>query len=188
MTEPSDGTLVARVLAGERQSFGILVERHQDRMLAYVRHMGFDDAEACDLAQEAFVRAFRHLRRCGDPDRFAGWLFRIVSNVCRSAGARTARRATESLDSVADSLASTGPTPDAAMDASWLRKSVRGALDQLQEDQREALVLMYLEGYSVQEIEELTGASTSAVKMRLKRGREALKGLLGSVFSEVSET
>ena len=187
MTEPSDGTLVARVLAGERQTFGILVERHQDRMLAYARHMGFDEAEARDLAQEAFVRAFRHLRRCGDPERFAGWLFRIVSNVCRSAGARAARRVLEPLDAVAGTLASSGPAPDAALEANWLRTSVRTALDRLQDDQREALVLMYIEGYSVQEIEELTGASTSAVKMRLKRGREALKVLLGPALSEVSE-
>ena len=72
MTEPSDGALVQRALAGDRQAFGLLVERHQDRMLAYVRYMGFDETEACDLAQDAFVRAFRHLRRCGDPDRFSG--------------------------------------------------------------------------------------------------------------------
>lgn len=188
MTERSDGALVARVLAGERQAFGILVERHQDRMLAYVRYMGFDEAEASDLAQEAFVRAFRHLRRCGDPERFAGWLFKIVSNVCRSAGARAQRRAAEPLEAVAASLVSDGPMPDEQAETRWLEERVRRALDTLQPDQREALVLMYLQGYSVQEIEELTGASASAVKMRLKRGREALKALLGPVLSEVSES
>jgi RNA polymerase sigma-70 factor (ECF subfamily) len=187
MTDPSDGALVARVLAGERQAFGVLVERHQDRMLAYVRYMGFDEADARDLAQEAFVRAFRHLRRCGDPDRFAGWLFRIVSNVCRSAGARAARRPTEPLDAVASSLAAGGPAPDEVVDAKWLRRRVSAALGRLPREQREALVLMYLQGCSVQEIEELTGASPSAIKMRLMRGREALKALLGPVLAEVPE-
>ena len=187
MTEPSDGTLVRRVLAGERQAFGPLVERHQDRMLAYVRYMGFDEAEARDLAQEAFVRAFRHLRRCGDPERFAGWLFKIVSNVCRSAGARARRHPTESLHAVAETLVAGGPAPDEQMDAITLRRQVRGAIAQLNPDQREALVLMYLQGYSVQEIEELTGASASAIKMRLKRGRETLKSLLSPALTEVWE-
>jgi RNA polymerase sigma-70 factor (ECF subfamily) len=152
-------------------------------MLAYVRYMGFDEAEARDLAQEAFVRAFRHLRRCGDRERFAGWLFKIVSNLCRSAGARASRRSTEPLEALAGSLASDGPTPEEQAEARWLKARIREALDRLQDDQREALVLMYLQGHSVQEIEELTGASASAVKMRLKRGREALKELLGPVLS-----
>src|SRR5690606_25455714 len=58
MTDPTDGVIVRRVLAGERQLFGRLVSRHQDRMIAYARHMGFDPAEASDLVQDGFVRAF----------------------------------------------------------------------------------------------------------------------------------
>lgn len=188
MTTPSDGALVVRVLAGERQAFGILVERHQDRMLAYVRYMGFEEADARDLAQDAFVRAFRHLRRCGDPERFAGWLFKIVSNLCRSAGGKAARRSAEPLDAVASALVSELPTPEEHADAKWMKERVRWALDRIQPDQREAVVLMYLQGYSVQEIEELTGASASAVKMRLKRGREALKELLSPVLAEAPES
>jgi RNA polymerase sigma-70 factor (ECF subfamily) len=185
--DASDGEIVSRVLAGERHEFGILVERHQDRMLAYVRYMGFDEAEARDLAQDAFVRAFRHLRRCGDPNRFAGWLFKIVSNLCRTAGSRASRRGMESLEVVGGALVGEEPLPDAQAEAEWLRGHVRQALDGLPADQREALVLMYLQGHSVGEIEELTGASTSAVKMRLKRGREAMKALLGPLLAEVSE-
>lgn len=187
LSQASDGALVARVLAGDRQAFGRLVERYQDRMIAYVRYMGFDEAEAHDLAQDAFVRAFRHLRRCGDPERFAGWLFKIVSNVCRTAGARSARRATEPLDALAGALAAEEPLPDEEAEAKWLREQVREALRSIAPDQREALVLMYLQGHSVSEIEELTGASSSAIKMRLKRGREALKAQLGPLLSEVPE-
>jgi len=184
MTETSDGALVARTLAGERQAFGVLVTRHQDRMLAYAKYMGFSDAQASDLVQDAFVRAFRHLKRCGDPERFAGWLFRILSNLCRTAGAKRKRRSMQPLEEVGAALPSDEPTPEEAAEASWLRDKVREALDEVPEDQREALVLMYLQGYSVSEIEELTGASTSAVKMRLKRGREALKAELEPLFME----
>jgi len=186
MAETSDGALVARALAGERQAFGMLVTRHQDRMLAYARYMGFEDAQARDLVQDAFVRAYRHLRRCGDPERFSGWLFKILSNLCRTAGSKRSRRATETLESVTR-MPADGPGPDAAAEAAWTRAWVREALDEIPTDQREALVLMYLEGYSVTEIEELTGASSSAVKMRLKRGRDALRALLEPFFSEVHE-
>jgi len=186
LSQASDGALVARVLAGEREAFGWLVERYQDRMIAYVRYMGFEEADAHDLAQDAFVRAFRHLRRCGEPERFSGWLFKIVSNLCRTAGARSSRRAMEPLDGVI-TLAGEQPLPDEEAEAKWLRQQVRAALQGVAPDQREALVLMYLQGHSVSEIEALTGASSSAIKMRLKRGREALKAQLGPLLSEVPE-
>lgn len=187
MMQTSDGALVARALAGDHQAFGVLVTRHQDRMLAYAKYMGFGDAQANDLVQDAFVRAYRHLRRCGDPERFAGWSFKILSNLCRTAGRKRARRVTEPLDAVGATLPSKGPAPDEVAEASWLKDRVRDALDAVPPDQREALVLMYLQGYSVAEIEELTGASASAVKMRLKRGRDALRAELGEVFLEVIE-
>jgi RNA polymerase sigma-70 factor (ECF subfamily) len=187
LSEAPDEALVAGVLAGDRGAFGILVERYQDRMLAYARYMGFDEPEARDVVQDAFVRAFRHLRRCGDPRRFAGWLFKIVSNVCRTAGSNAARRSTEPLDAHGPSLVSQDGLPDEEVERKWLKVQVRRALDRVASDQREALVLMYLQGHSVNEIAELTGASISAVKMRLKRGREALETLLGPLLIEVPE-
>ena len=183
MTETTDGVLVARALEGERHAFGTLVTRHQDRMLAYAKYMGFGDAQASDLVQDAFVRAYRHLRRCGDPDRFSGWLFKILSNVCRTAGAKRSRHRTEALESLRSHLVSDDPGPDEVAEMNQTRDRVRTALDAVPPDQREALVLMYLQGYSVTEIEELTGASSSAVKMRLKRGRDALRVELGPLFS-----
>lgn len=188
MTDTSDSALVAQVLSGRRDAFGTLVERYQDQMLGYVKYMGIGEAEACDVVQDAFVRAFRHLGRCGEPDRFAGWLFKIVSNLCRTVGSRNSRRRSESLESHRSTLASELPGPDEQMEANWAKERVRAALDSVPADQREALVLMYLQGRSVKEIEELTGASPSAIKMRLKRGREALKRDLEPLFSEVHES
>jgi RNA polymerase sigma-70 factor (ECF subfamily) len=187
LRQAPDGALVERVLAGDRAAFGILVERYQDRMLAYARYMGFDEADARDAVQDAFVRAFRHLRRCGNPERFGGWLFKIVSNVCRTAGGNASRKAAEPLDAHGAALIAPAALPDEEMESRWLKEQVRRALDRVAPDQREALVLMYLQGHSVSEIEAMTGASTSAVKMRLKRGREALEALLGPLLIEVTE-
>jgi RNA polymerase sigma-70 factor (ECF subfamily) len=183
----SDGETVRRVLLGDRDAFGILVRRYRDQMVAYVRYMGYGEAEAHDIVQDGFVRAFRHLRRCGDPDRFDGWLFRIVSNLCRSAGARRSKRAVESLDHHGRSLVDDGPGPEERAVAADVRARVRRALGRVPADQREALVLMYLQGYAVRDIARLTGASESAIKMRLKRGREALKLELAPVAFERGE-
>lgn len=188
MSQASDAVVVSRVLAGDREAFGTLVDRYQDKMISYARHMGFGPEEALDIVQDGFVRAFRHLRRCGDPERFGGWLFRIVSNLCRTAGARTARKRTDSLDDHALSLQSELPSPEERMEGSWDRDRIREALETVPSDQREALVLMYMEGYSVTEIAELSGASISAVKMRLKRGRDALERVLAPLFVEVGES
>lgn len=185
MSQASDAVVVARVLSGDREAFGTLVDRHQDRMIAYARHMGFGSDEAMDIVQDGFVRAFKHLRRCGDPERFGGWLFRIVSNLCRTAVTKTARKKSESLEDHGPGLRSELPGPEEKMEDSWTRDRIREALDEVPTDQREALVLMYLEGYSVAEIEELTGASSSAVKMRLKRGRDALERVLAPHFVEM---
>lgn len=187
LTGAPDEALVSKVLGGDRGAFGVLVERYQDRMLAYVRYMGFDESESRDVVQDAFVRAFRHLPRCGDPQRFGGWLFKIVSNLCRTAGTRARRRSTEPLDAHGSSLVSPAALPDEEVESGWLKSEVRRALDRVAPDQREALVLMYLQSYSVVEIAELTGASVSAVKMRLKRGREALGALLGPLLTEVPD-
>jgi RNA polymerase sigma-70 factor (ECF subfamily) len=156
-------------------------------MLAYAKYMGFGDSMAQDLVQDSFIRAYRRLGRCGDPERFSGWLFKILSNLCRTAGARRARRGTESLEAPGLILTSDGPMPDELAELNHTKASVRAALDLVPQDQRQALVLMYLQGYSVAEIEELTGASRSAVKMRLKRGREALRAELAPLFAEVHE-
>lgn len=188
MTDSSDGALVAQVLAGHRDAFGTLVDRYQDQMLAYVKYMGFGEADACDLVQDAFVRAFRHLGRCGQPDRFDGWVFKIVSNLCRTAGGRRSRNRSESLEPHGSTLVSELPGPAEQMEANRARERVRAALDTVPSDQREALVLMYLQGHSVTEIEEMTGASRSAIKMRLKRGREALRHELEPLFHEVNES
>lgn len=153
--------------------------------MRYVRHMGFDQARARDILQDAFVRAYRHLGRCGDPDRFDGWLFRITANLCRTAGRRASRRSMTDLDSV--TLQEEGPGPDERAERVSLRNRLKERLGRLPDDQREALVLFYLEERPVREIADFTGASESAIKMRLKRGRERLREELRFMDDEVNE-
>lgn len=180
-----DEVLVEQARAGQREALGRLVDRYQDRLFRYVRHLGFSEEDAADIVQDAFVRAYRHLRRCGDPTRFGGWIFKITRNLCRTAGAKERRREMVDLESV--TLIDADPGPESRMKALAEKHFIRAALEELPQEQQEALVLFYLMGHTVREIADLTGASQSAVKMRLKRARDALKvRLTPLVYEEVA--
>ncbi|MCG6987526.1 MAG: sigma-70 family RNA polymerase sigma factor [Gemmatimonadetes bacterium] len=171
---PPDAVVVARVLDGDVEAFALLVDRYQDEFTAYAKHMTGSADDAADIVQESLVRAYRSLRRCGDPTRFKGWLFRIVSNQCKTHVTRRARRRRDHLDDVADDIASPYEADSAARRAE-LRSELEAGLQQLPADQREALVLRYIHDFSLREMTEVAGASIPALKMRLKRGREALR-------------
>src|SRR5205809_7235061 len=98
----SDATIVARVLQGDVDAYGELVERYRDRYARFAFHMLGNREDAEEALQDAFTRAYRSLARCEDPERFGAWLFRILVNRCRTVGARRGRR---SRTFVSDDLA-----------------------------------------------------------------------------------
>jgi RNA polymerase sigma-70 factor (ECF subfamily) len=174
----SDGQLVAAVVGGDVDSYAPLVHRYRDRYIRFaVRMVGSPD-EAEDVLQSAFVRAYRGLARCAEPDRFATWLYRIVVNECRTYVTRRARR--ERRFVYDESRLELTPSGDSADAESW-REEIGRALEQLPVDQREAFVLKHVEDMSYDQMEEITGASTSALKMRVKRACERLRELLEGV-------
>jgi RNA polymerase sigma-70 factor (ECF subfamily) len=178
---PSDGEVIARVLGGDSEAFGLLVDRYQAECAAFATHVTGSPDEAADVVQESFVRAYRALRRCRDRERFKGWLFRIVSNQCKTHLARWKRRRPAPL-SAASHVAS-GDASDVETDAAELRRAVQGALEELSLDQREALVLRYAHGMTLPEMADVLGVSVPALKMRLSRGRDALREKLAGLMS-----
>ena len=170
---PTDAEIIQQVLDGDVEAFGVLVDRYQGEFAAYAKYMTGSEDEAADVVQESLVRAYRSLRRCRERRNFKGWLFRIVSNQCKT-HLRRRRRHVEVLSETEHEVVAPDDTA-ANVDAEELRRGVHEALQDLPEDQREALVLRYVDGLGVQEIAELVGAGVSAVKMRLLRAREALR-------------
>src|ERR1043166_1675134 len=92
MDGSADAQIVERVLAGNVEAFATLVERYRDRCARYAMHMLGNREDAEEVLQDAFVRAYRSLARCEDPDRFGAWLFRILVNRCRTLVARGGAR------------------------------------------------------------------------------------------------
>ena len=167
-----DAELVRRVLAGEVDLYRVLVERYRAELGRFASAMLKGDRDdAADALQEAFIRAYDSLAACRNPNRFKGWLFRIVSNQCHNV--RKGRRGHLSLDAAR----SQGVEPAAKLDDSGREagEALRIALDALTEEQREAFVMKHVDGRSYAEMAELLGVGEDALKMRVYRARDELK-------------
>ena len=179
-----DEEAIARVLAGETDAFAVLVHRYRDRYARFATRMVGNRADAEDVLQGAFVRAYRALDKCREPGRFAAWCHQIVVNECRSFAKQRARRERwlseddDAITLVADEGAMIGA------DAGRLSAAeIQRALDELPGEQREAFVLKHVEQVSYEEMSELTGMGVSALKMRVKRACDRLRVLLQEAYS-----
>ena len=177
--ETSDAAVVRRVLGGDVEAFGILVERYFDHYVRFAVHLVGNREDAEEVVQDTFVRAYRALGRYEERERFGAWLLRILVNRARTVSAIGRRREKMFPDQVDESL------PEAAeahpADRAALREEVARALSQLGPDQREAFLLHYAEGLSYEEMATITGSGVSALKMRVKRSCERLREILQGV-------
>jgi RNA polymerase sigma factor (sigma-70 family) len=170
MTPTADAELVERCRQRDTDAFGEIVERHQRLVFGVALARCGDPALAEDVAQEAFVTAWRDLDRLRDDSRVGTWVAGIARNLAASAARTRARRATPPLLELA-----AVPTPqDAALERED-RELLARALADVPAAHREALVLFYLEGESVARIAATLGITEDLVKQRLSRGRRALR-------------
>jgi len=177
--EMTDAVAVRRVLDGDSDAYSMLVARYRDRYVRYAAQMLGSREDAEEALQDALVRAYRSLVNCEDPERFGAWLFQILVNRCRTAGARRGRR---EKTFVRDEIALMSAASEHPADQGALREEIYRALDGLDVEQREAFLLKHVEGLSYEEISEMTGTGVSALKMRVKRACNRLKVSLQEVY------
>lgn len=178
--DDTDERLVSRAVEGDHAAFARLMARYRPRFGRYACHMLGNVADAEEVLQDSFVRAWRSLARCDHPERFDAWLFRIVANRCRTTLARRRRRNEVALPPADAGILADG-TPAPPERRAW-REEISRALARLPSDQREAFLLKHVEEFSYEEISALTGAGVSALKMRVKRACEALRLTLEEVY------
>ena len=171
----ADDELLARHAGGDAAAFGVLVARHRDRAWAVALRTLGDPNDAADAVQEAFVKAYRTAGSFRGEALFTTWLHRIVVNACLDAMRRTRARPTSPLDETSAALAD----PADPVGRIELGNDVVAALSRITPDQRAAIVLVDVEGYSVDEAAELLGCAAGTVKSRCHRGRVQLAELLG---------
>jgi RNA polymerase sigma-70 factor (ECF subfamily) len=174
-----DRELVRRHIDGDPHAFGLLVTRHRDRLWAVALRTLGDREEAADAVQEALISAYRRADSYRGEAAVTTWLHRIVVNACLDRVRRRKARPTQPLpehedrSDVLGDEAATDPAEQAER-----RSVVMAALRQLSEDHRRAVVLVDMEGYSVDEAAELLDCPSGTVKSRCARARAKLLPLL----------
>ena len=179
-----DAEIVSRSQAGDVQAFNLLVERYQRTVYAVCFRM-LGEADAADVTQEAFLTVFQkiHTYKGGS---FVAWLLRIASNKCLDHLRARRRWPQVSLDTPSDEVGTRleardpGESPDQRVLRAELAQDIERKLLDLPADQRLAVILSDIEGYSYEEIVVATGWPIGTVKSRLSRGRASLRAALGS--------
>lgn len=177
-----DQQLVERVQRGDKQAFGLLVSKYQRKLGRLLSRMIRDPAEVEDVAQEAFIKAYRALPNFRGESAFYTWLYRIGVNTAKNYLVSQGRRAPTSTDIEAEEaeqydsgeLLRDNDTPERLMQTRQIGETVNAAMDALPEDLRTAIVLREIEGLSYEEIATLMNCPIGTVRSRIFRAREAI--------------
>jgi RNA polymerase sigma-70 factor (ECF subfamily) len=187
-TGNDEASLIARILAGERELFHDLIRPYQ--RMAYVTALGVlkNESDAEDAAQEAIVKAYRGLATFRAESKFSTWLVTIVMNEARTRLRKAARMQTESLDTRPETEEDFTPAmvadwreiPSETLERTELATQIERAIASLPDAYREAFLLRDKDALSIQEIAALLGVQPNLVKVRLYRARMLLQKHLTS--------
>jgi RNA polymerase sigma-70 factor (ECF subfamily) len=188
--DASDLSLVRRVQRGERGAYDLLVLKYQHKVVKLVMRYLRNPADAEDVAQEAFVKAYRALPQFRADSAFYTWLYRIAINTAKNAlAARDRNPVSYELDLQGNDDSSDmvsrlkdPETPEGLALTEEIRDTVNHAIEQLPEDLRTAIVLRELEGMSYEEIAASMDCPVGTVRSRIFRAREAIDRRLREVF------
>lgn len=176
-------TLVRKAQSNDMNAFEELVGMYQNRVYSLCHHLAGNRDDAQDLAQEAFIRAYKALGSFRNEADFGTWLHRITLNVWLNIKRKNSHKIV-SLDEPYDSgdgssmqreVAALDGDPLEALEEKEFRGLVRSTLNTLSEEHRTVLVLREIEGYSYEEVSHMLGCSLGTVKSRLSRAREVLR-------------
>ena len=176
MEEP-DPHVVRAAKAGDLEAFESLVRRYQGDVYRFVLHLARDPSAAEDITQDAFVRAYRFLKRYRGDSRFSTWLFSIARNCVYDEFRRATRRVRLNASLDAHDVVEERADQTAALE-------VRDALATLPEELRESVVIIDMFGFSYREASQVTGTPEGTLKSRAHRGRERLLSILGPQAEE----
>jgi len=187
-TDASDGTYARRVQDGDRDAFRVLVERYEGMVFDLTHQYADSPADAEDLAQDVFARAYRRIGDLEKPDRFSSWLYGIALNRCRDY-AKNVRRETYAFSRTeeqddADALPTGAPAQDEALVAEERGDQLWAALEELSATYATPFLLKYRDGMTYKAMSKRMDVSVSALKVRVHRARKKLRTLLETRHEE----
>jgi RNA polymerase sigma-70 factor (ECF subfamily) len=181
----SDRTLVERVQRGDKAAFDVLVRKYQHKIIKLVTRYVHDSTEALDVAQEAFIKAYRALPGFRGDSAFYTWLYRIAINTAKNHLVAESRRPLDHGVDLQDpeqydmqARLRDVDTPERLLLTEEIQRTVEDAIAQLPEDLRTAIVLREIEGLSYEEIAEAMSCPVGTVRSRIFRAREAIDNRL----------
>lgn len=188
LSERSDEELIRITLEGNVRAYDILVKRHSRKLHAMLLQMLRSEADAYDIAQDTFLKAYHSLRYFSGRSAFFTWLYSIAANRARNLLRKKKRENSFSLDNqddatpidkrreLADESRAADPTRNARV--SELNKRLRAAMDQLSPAQREVVTLFDIQGKSFAEISAILNVTEGTLRSRLHYAHKILQGLL----------
>lgn len=186
-TAIGDGQLILATLSGDKSAFGTIVERHWNMVIALALSKVPNPAEAEDVAQESFLKAYSQLDNLRNPSRFTGWLCKIVSQQCSNIARKKIRHNT-ALSNKAASLEDTemiiaySSNPGLSQDQiQYIRRTVR----ELPEKFRSLIIMRFVAGLSAVQIAEQLGNRPGTIRVRLHRAYNILRRDLAPLLEEV---
>lgn len=177
-----DKKLVELVLNGERERFGLLVERYQRLIYSFLMGMGLDHDEAADVMQNAFVKAYDKLHTLRGGERFRVWLYSIAANQAKNYIRRKARE----LPLEDKYILAYEEDPDLPLERGQLKSLIDNALNKLPGDQRKVVVLRAFENMSFKEVAEVCSISLSSAKTSYHRSLKKMQRWLKPVASRMN--
>ena len=176
-----DAELVKRVQAGDKKAFDILVQRYQHKVVNLISRFVSDQTECYDIAQDAFIKAYRAIGNFRGDSQFYTWLYRITANTAKNHLASRARKSPSYSVDVDDAEHYEGEsglkeytTPENLLLTDEIEKTVFQAIEVLPEDLRSAITLREIEGLSYEEIAEVMNCPIGTVRSRIFRARDAI--------------
>ncbi len=188
--DPADDELVTRCQQGDNLAFDELVTRYRGRVYAMIYNMVKSEADAWDLAQEAFIKAWKALPRFEGRSSFYTWLYRIVHNVTYDwmrkrkiqAEGEFDETVQRSIDPRAQTAPKAIPRPDDKLGHSEIRDRIEDAIAKLSPEHREVILLKEIDGRQYNEIADMVGISIGTVMSRLFYARKKLQSLLKDLY------
>ena len=177
-----DQLLVDRVRDGDKQAFDLLVAKYQRRLMRLLSRIVHDPAEAEDVVQETFIKAYRALRHFRGDSAFYTWLYRIGINTAKNFLATQGRRTPTSTDADSEQAEAFNDgehlrdinTPESMLASKQIAQTVNAAMDALPVDLRTAIALREIEGLSYEEISDIMACPIGTVRSRIFRAREVI--------------
>lgn len=182
-----DTQLMLRVRDGDASAMESLVKKHQNTVFATVSSMLKYGGDAEDIAQQVFIRIWKHAASYEPSAKFKTWMFTILRNLVFNEMRRTRRKPVLSMDAIEEEQGNTlahdsSPSPDEQLDQSELEAAVEQAIGELPERERMAINLRRFEDMAYEDIASVLGTSVPATKSILFRARNKLKEKLASLL------